>query len=76
MVIGLNIPYKSTHMLYEQCNLSTVQTDVMSKKRRELSPPPFSLHRVRLLNRDDALHVEREVWNAMERVLARLDVGE
>ncbi len=76
MTIGLNIPYNSTHMLYQQCNLSAVQTAIMSKKRRELSPPPFLLLRVRLLNRDDALHVEREVRNTVKRILARLDVGE
>jgi hypothetical protein len=77
MAIGLSIPYKSTHILYQQCNLSAVQAAIISKKkRRELSPPPFSMLRVRLLNRDDALHVEREVWNAVVWVLSRLDVGE
>lgn len=76
MRIGQNVGEKITHMLYQQCNLSAVQTAEMSKKRRELSPPPFPPLQVRLLNRDDALHVECEVRNTVKRILARLDVGE
>src|SRR5450759_5896894 len=46
----------------------------MTKKRRSVRPAAFVIQI--LLNRDDALHVQSKVWNAMIRVLAGFDVAE
>jgi hypothetical protein len=63
-------------MLYQQCNLSAVQTVEMSKNGESSRPRRLSLLRAGLLNRDDALHVECEVRNTVIWILARLDIGE
>src|ERR671928_1895973 len=46
-----------------------------TKKRRSFTAPPFPWFE-QLLNRDDALHVEREVRHTMIGILAWLDVAE
>jgi len=45
-------------------------------KRRGKRPAVLSITPIRLLNRNDALHVEGKVRNAVIRILAGLDLGE
>jgi hypothetical protein len=48
----------------------------MTKKNGGAFAPPSSHPQISLLNRDDTLHVQREVRNTMIWILAGLDVAE